>query len=818
MAESKNNNSTSTTNSNSRLLLRLLAVILGTAGIGLSWSTWTATTNNHYYENDAAGATKITMLPQSMVATAHQAAAFLSSSFGIASNDGDHDYFSSSSSWMSRGDASSNMPRRKLLEEREKMVASIRIFGPAQVDDHQDSTQYEDGDDVSYRWFTTQEQRQFLQEHGRECWPADGTEEEENNTNGDGSRHNTDNLLVQRFDALSSAPFLQVEIWKFCVFYTQKGNVFWDRAQIVPLVRWQDIWNPTQSSSLQSKEGDQSTALLVTATMPPSLSYNPYKSATTTTTNNNADAEAATETTSSSWIHSSLLRLDPPYAASFCRTTLRLLLDTDVSLLTTNPLYSYKAMAQQIQNDDTGAKLLKAVCQVASPINPSDQVLLLPPKQSMTSTGRRRKRNLQLQMEYYGDDDFEEPPEFTRLPSFGLHCTIPGGYCCQVWNSDGSDSANEGGDEENTNQDCDDDDDEDECAMPILMVKHPFGTTGGLTARDRATTTDKTQHQQQLTPKSDDILASTRKRQQYPASDPNPYWSTITAVPTREDAKVVSKLETPNFFDILLRNNCLPTSSECHSCLKRYTSTTGCDKLCKKECPCYCKVLCQMRPPPKHVQAVWYVQPPLYQLPAPLPPRLIPRLVHQTWYEPLTPEKYPNMSRLQQSWKQSGWKHTFYDDAAAAKFLETHFPPPVLEAYHAIQPGAFKADLFRYCCLLIQGGVYADMDVLLETNLEHAIAPNIGFMTPIDEPGIKVGQQACLWNGFMAVAPGHPFVAKTIELVVNNIRNRFTSVDYDDMLCPDPILSAAHLWDILYTTGPCILGVAMNMVFISIWH
>lgn len=170
------------------------------------------------------------------------------------------------------------------------------------------------------------------------------------------------------------------------------------------------------------------------------------------------------------------------------------------------------------------------------------------------------------------------------------------------------------------------------------------------------------------------------------------------------------------------------------------------------------------------------------------------------------------MSRLQQSWKQSGWEHIFYDDAKAAKFLQEHFPPQVLEAYHAIQPGAFKADLFRYCVLLIQGGVYADMDVLLESNLEEAIAPDVGFMTPMDEPGIKVDHQACLWNGFMAVAPAHPFVAKTIELVVNNIRNRFTSVDYDDMLCPDPILSASHLWDILFTTGPCILGTATNVV------
>ena len=53
--------------------------------------------------------------------------------------------------------------------------------------------------------------------------------------------------------------------------------------------------------------------------------------------------------------------------------------------------------------------------------------------------------------------------------------------------------------------------------------------------------------------------------------------------------------------------------------------------------------------------------------------------------------------------------------------------------YSCCIAGAFKADLFRYCVLLIRGGVYADMDVLLQTNLDDAIANDIGFMTPIDE-------------------------------------------------------------------------------------
>ena len=70
----------------------------------------------------------------------------------------------------------------------------------------------------------------------------------------------------------------------------------------------------------------------------------------------------------------------------------------------------------------------------------------------------------------------------------------------------------------------------------------------------------------------------------------------------------------------------------------------------------------------------------------------------------------------------------------------------------------------------------------------------------------------CLWNGFIAAAPGHPFLAKVIETVVNNVRNRFTSVDVDQMFCPDPELPILHAFDTLFTAGPCILGAMINKV------
>jgi hypothetical protein len=70
----------------------------------------------------------------------------------------------------------------------------------------------------------------------------------------------------------------------------------------------------------------------------------------------------------------------------------------------------------------------------------------------------------------------------------------------------------------------------------------------------------------------------------------------------------------------------------------------------------------------------------------------------------------------------------------------------------------------------------------------------------------------CLWNGFIAAAPGHVFLAQAIQTVVNQVRNRFTSVDVDATFCPDPELSILHAFDTLFTAGPCLLGASLNRV------
>lgn len=195
-----------------------------------------------------------------------------------------------------------------------------------------------------------------------------------------------------------------------------------------------------------------------------------------------------------------------------------------------------------------------------------------------------------------------------------------------------------------------------------------------------------------------------------------------------KDLDPVDDGETPNFYDLLSRNHCLPDQDDCTKCLREKKGAT-CDS-CGTHCVCYCQKLCHTVVPAKRVVQEWTISPPLYTKD---PSRLVPRVIHQTWFEELNEESYPNMSRLVESFKRSGWEYRFYTDDDAIAFLRRHFPRPVLEAYQTLVPGAFKADLFRYCVLLIVGGVYADVDVHLESALDVSIPPDVGFMVPVDE-------------------------------------------------------------------------------------
>ena len=89
---------------------------------------------------------------------------------------------------------------------------------------------------------------------------------------------------------------------------------------------------------------------------------------------------------------------------------------------------------------------------------------------------------------------------------------------------------------------------------------------------------------------------------------------------------------------------------------------------------------------------------------------MIPKILYKTgkWEEKDLPKEYKNI--FTQIIKDNPeYKIKYYDNELCRKFIKDNFPQDVLIAFDTLKPGAYKADLFRYCILYKNGGVYGDL-------------------------------------------------------------------------------------------------------------
>lgn len=138
-----------------------------------------------------------------------------------------------------------------------------------------------------------------------------------------------------------------------------------------------------------------------------------------------------------------------------------------------------------------------------------------------------------------------------------------------------------------------------------------------------------------------------------------------------------------------------------------------------------------------------------------------------------------------------------YDDNACSDFIGTHFDSDVLYVYNNLKPGAYKADLFRYCILYIYGGVYMDIKFILHKKLIDLITKyNYIFVCDLQtEKTCKGGS----FNGFIISAKNNNIFIDCINQIVLNYKNNYYGLNS------------------LYPTGPCLLGyiIQNNYPFIN---
>ena len=131
-----------------------------------------------------------------------------------------------------------------------------------------------------------------------------------------------------------------------------------------------------------------------------------------------------------------------------------------------------------------------------------------------------------------------------------------------------------------------------------------------------------------------------------------------------------------------------------------------------------------------------------------------------------------------------------YNDEMCADFIRKNFNKDILNVYNNLKPGAYKADLFRYCVLYINGGIYMDIKFIIHEKLKNLIN-NYGSIFVADPQPDPINKNRCkkgTFNGFIITKKHNPVFIDCINQIVINYNNKYYGKNS------------------LYPTGPCLLG------------
>lgn len=144
---------------------------------------------------------------------------------------------------------------------------------------------------------------------------------------------------------------------------------------------------------------------------------------------------------------------------------------------------------------------------------------------------------------------------------------------------------------------------------------------------------------------------------------------------------------------------------------------------------------------------------------------IIPLNLFQTWHTLQLPFYMQQNVEILKN-QNPEFKHHLYDDSMCRSFIEKHFDKDVLHAFDKLKPGAYKADLWRYCILFKKGGIYLDIKyrcchnfkLIYVTDAEHFVQ---------DRPSNNLPG---IYQAFLVCLPNNKVLYDCIYKIVDNVK------------------------------------------------
>lgn len=134
------------------------------------------------------------------------------------------------------------------------------------------------------------------------------------------------------------------------------------------------------------------------------------------------------------------------------------------------------------------------------------------------------------------------------------------------------------------------------------------------------------------------------------------------------------------------------------------------------------------------------------------------------------------------------------DDDEVGEFMKA-YSERAYKAYKKLKPGAYKADLFRYCVLEKYGGCYSDIGHVMYMPFDSICEKN--KLVLVNER--ILGNRHCgIYNALMCAVPHHPYMIKLVEECIKNIESEYYG--YDSLCITGPILAGTVFYK-LYDTN-----------------